>query len=269
MKIFKIVQKLMPASTLCKISGGMLDVQVSWSNKDRTIVRSYDLAKVIKTYGEDHGCIALCWSPKYPDELIWHETTRFSCSERIASERTYSSIMEIGLSLKDTPTTKGRHNAASPSWILRQRLDATALIYLLTPAKNCSVEDAILIFYDVQNDPDTAEVDRTSHRLLVDKKLQSPPALESLKLFLETWLVIKIEGPEKAPPDTYVDLTANCTSGGDIYLDATAGLLNRSRAKSGQRIQLDTRGLEAGEEIVIKAGYKFWPGISQKKIVIA
>ena len=80
--------------------------------------------------------------------------------------------------------------------------------------------------------------------------------------------MIKIEGPEKAPPDKYVDLTANCISGGDIYLEATAGLLNRSRAKSGQRIQLDTRGLEAGEELVIKAGYKFWPGIAQKRIVI-
>ena len=268
MKIFSIGRKLMPASTLCKISEGTLDIQVSWSSKDRTIARSYDLATVIKAYGEDHGCIALCWSPKFPEELIWHETTRFSCLERIASDRSYSSIMEIGPSLRDTPTTKGRHNAASPSWVLRQRLDATAFLYLLTPAKNCTVEDAILIFHDVQNDPDTADIDKTIHRLLVDKKVQSPPALESLKLFLETWLVIKIEGPEKAPPNTYVDLTANCTSGGDIFLEATAGLLNRSRAKSGQRIQLDTRGLEAGEELVIKAGYKFWPGIAQKRIVI-
>ena len=268
MKIFSIGRKLMPASTLCKISGGTLDIKVSWSTKDRTIARTYDLATVIRTYGEDHGCIALCWTPKFPDELIWHETTRFSYSERIASDRSYSSIMEIGPSLKDTSTRKGRHNAASPSWVLRQRLDATAFLYLLTPAKSCSVEDAILIFHDVQNDPDTADVDKTSHRLLVDKKVQIPPALESLKMFMETWLVIKIEGPEKAPSDTYVALTANCSGGGDIYLDATAGVLNRSRAKSGQCIQLDTRGLEPGEELVIKAGYKFWPGISQKKIAI-
>jgi hypothetical protein len=268
MKIFRIGRKLMPANSMVNLSAGILNVEVSWLNKDKRISRSYDLAKVIKAYGEDHGCVALCWSPKFPDDLIWHETTRFSCSERIASDRSYTSVMETGPSLKDTLNTKGRHNAASPSWVLRQRLDATSFLYVLTPSRGCAVEDAILIFHDVENDPETPLNNKTRHRLVVDKKSFVPPALESLKMFLETWLVIEINGPEKAAPDTLVEISATGQSGGEIYIDASAGILNRSRAKSGQRILLDTRGLETGDEIVIKTGYKFWPGISQKKIVI-
>lgn len=268
MKIFRIGRKLMPANSMFKLSAGMLDVEILWPNTDKKISRNYDLAKVIKAYGEDHGCVALCWSPKFPDDLIWHETTRFSCSERIASDRSYTSIMETGPSLKETSTAKGRHNAASPSWVLRQRLDATSFLYLLTPSRDCNVEDAILIFHDVENDPGTPVNKKTSHSLIVDKKALVPPALGSLKMFLETWLMIEINGPEKAAPDTLVELSATSQSSGEIHLDASAGLLNRSRAKSGQRILLDTRGLETGDEIVVKTGYKFWPGISQKKIVV-
>ena len=269
MKIQQINMKRMPASTVCRIVNETLEIEVSWPTKEKQITRSFDLPDIIKKYGEDHGCIALCYSPKFADDLIWHETTRFTCAERIASNKSYTSIMETGPSVKDTPTSRGRHNAASPAWVIKQRLDATAFLYLLTPVRDCKLEDAVLVFHGVDNAPETPTKDQTTHKLFVDGKLQSPPALPSLKMFLESWLPIEIKGPAKMKPDTIADFTIGAPEGAVVYIEATAGIINRMRARDGQKFSLETRGLEVGEEIAIKAGYKFWPGVSEKRVVLA
>lgn len=118
------------------------------------------------------------------------------------------------------------------------------------------------------NEPETPTKDKTSHKLFVDGKLQSPPALPSLKLFLESWLPIEIKGPAKMKPDTIADFTIGAPEGAVVYIEATAGIINRMRARDGQKFSLETRGLETGEEIAIKAGYKFWPGVAEKRVVL-
>lgn len=269
MEIYQINRKIMPFSSVLQIDKNVLKIDARWKSKDKKpISQSHDLSEIIDRYSEDHGCIALCYTPRSKDELVWHETTRFTYSERISSDRSYSSLMQTGLSINDTPQKRGRHNAASPAAILKQRLDATPVLYLLTPARRCLVEDAIIVFHGVDPDPGIPEELRTTHSLSVEGKVQAPPMMPSLKMFLETWLLITIDGPDMIPADEAAKFLLTNTHGGEIYVDATGGILNRSRANSGQRIQLDTRGLDAGDEIIIKAGYKFWPGISQKKIVI-
>ena len=176
--------------------------------------------------------------------------------------------MQVGLSINDTPQTIGRHNAASPAAILKQRLDATPILYLLTPVRGCSVGDCILVFHGVDSDPSMSDEFRTTHSLSVEEELQSPPMMQSLKMFLEVWLPISLGGPDTISPDSGAEYFVSNASGGKIYLEVNSGILNRSRAKSGQSIFLDTRGLSAGEEVVIKAGYKFWPSVSKKKILI-
>jgi hypothetical protein len=176
--------------------------------------------------------------------------------------------METGPSVKDTPTSRGRHNAASPAWVLKQRLDATAFLYLLTPVRDCTLEDAVLVFHGVDNEPETPTKDQTTHKLFVDGKLQSPPELPSLKMFLESWLPIDIKGPAKMKPDMIADFTIGAPEGAVVYIEATAGIINRMRARNGQNFSLETRGLETGEEIAIKAGYKFWPGVAEKRVVL-
>ena len=269
MKIQQINRKLMPASTVCKLVKETLEIEVTWPAAEKQIIGSFDLPDIIKKYGEDHGCIALCYSPKFTDDLIWHETTRFSCAERIASNKSYASIMEIGFSVNDSPAVRGRHNAASPAWVLKQRLDATPFLYLLTPVRDCKLEDAVLVFHGVDNEPETPTKYQTNHKLFVDGKLQSPPALPSLKMFLESWLPIEIKGPAKMKPDTIADFIIGAPEGAVVYIETTAGIINRMRARNGQKFSLETRGLETGEEIAIKAGYKFWPGVAETRVVLA
>jgi hypothetical protein len=269
MQIYQINRKIMPFSSAIQIEKDILKISARWKSQDKKpISQSYNLAEIIGRYSEDHGCIALCYTPRFKDELVWHETTRFTYGERISSDRSYSSMMQDGLSINDTPQKRGRHNAASPAAILKQRLDATPVLYLLTPARGCSVNNSIIVFHGVDPDPGIPEEFRTTHSLSVDGNIQAPPMMPSLKMFLESWLPIAIGGPDLIPADQTAKYLLTNMQGGEIYLEATGGILNRSRAKNGQQVLLDTRGLETGEEITIKAGYKFWPGISQKKIAI-
>lgn len=45
-----------------------------------------------------------------------------------------------------------------------------------------------------------------------------------------------------------------------IYLETTAGTLNRSRMNSAGTVLLNTEGLNPGDSIKVKAGYKYWSG---------
>ena len=268
MDIYQINRKIMPASTTCHIDNGMLEIEFSWPSQGKTLTGKYDLEDIIQKYAEDHGCIALCYSPKYPDELIWHETTRFSYTERMPSTRSYTSIMEIGLSVKDTPSVRGRHNAASPAAVLKQRIDATPVLYLLTPAQNCAIDDAVIVFLAVDADTQTPQSSQTSHQFFVEGVVQNPPVLASLKMFLESWLPITINGADQVAVGDEATYSVGAPAGTTVYLDASAGVINRSRAINAQTFTLDTKGLLAGETINIKAGYKFWPSVASKKVTL-
>ena len=268
MDIYQINRKIMPASTTCHIDNGMLEIEFSWPSQGKTLTGKYDLEDIIQKYAEDHGCIALCYSPKYPDELIWHETTRFSYAERMPSTRSYTSIMEIGLSVKDTPSVRGRHNAASPAAVLKQRIDATPVLYILTPAQNCAIDDAVIIFLAVDSDPEATQSAQTSQQFFVDRVLQTPPTLASLKMFLEAWLPITISGADQIAVGDVATYSVSAPGGTTVYLDASAGVINRSRAINAQTFTLDTKGLLTGDIINIKAGYKFWPSVASKKVTL-
>ena len=268
MDIYQINREIMPASTTCHIDDGQLTLDATWPSKSKVLTGNYDLRDIIQKYSEDHGCIALCYSPKYPGELIWHETTRFSCAERMPSSRSYTSVMEIGVSIKDTPDSKGRHNAASPAFVLKQRLDATPFLYLLTPARNCAVDDAVVVLPAVDSAPQASQSSQTSQQLFLNGNLQMPPVMASLKMFLEGWLPITISGPDQIQAGGTATYTIGAPPGTTVYLEASAGLINRSRAIAGQTFTLDASGLLADETLSIKAGYKFWPGVTSKKVTL-
>jgi hypothetical protein len=53
-----------------------------------------------------------------------------------------------------------------------------------------------------------------------------------------------------------------------VYLSTDIGVINRSRVTESKTFQLDTTGLEAGETVTIKAGYKYWSGVTKMVITL-
>ena len=90
----------------------------------------------------------------------------------------------------------------------------------------------------------------------------------SLKLFLDTWLPITIEGPDTIAAGVKQVYTVKATPKAVVQLSADIGIINRSRVINGTNFILDTEGLNVGEEVTIKAGYKYWDGVSTKKITL-
>jgi hypothetical protein len=86
--------------------------------------------------------------------------------------------------------------------------------------------------------------------------------MKSIKEFLNNWLPISIK---EISDHCYV---VEADTQADIYLWASAGVLNRTKCKSGVQFNLNVEGLYKGEIVEIKAGYKFWPNISKFKVVV-
>jgi hypothetical protein len=119
-----------------------------------------------------------------------------------------------------------------------------ALIF--TPSKNCTPNDVTVYLWDdgfVKFD--NIKLDGV---ISMQDKL---PAVDH----------IQILAPQTSIAGEPITLSiTQPVPGTDIYLESTAGILNRSRLNTGANVLLNTEGLEPGDTIKVKAGYKFWSG---------
>ena len=86
--------------------------------------------------------------------------------------------------------------------------------------------------------------------------------------FLQTWLPITLEGDGSVNAGQATAFKVRAPEGAVVFLEATAGVLNRSRAINGDVVTLDANGLRSGETLRIKAGYRFWPSKVEKSYTV-
>lgn len=271
MNIYVNYRNLLPRTTQLEFSNNSsLSVTTKDMNGDLQDQITYDLQDIINKYSEDHGCIALCVQGKRSvgpiatrgPTIMWHETTRISYPYRTPMGKSYSSLYEDNYSINTSANTSGAHNIASPAWALTEVGNWVPLLFILTPYANCTVDEAIFIYHDTKN-PDSLQVEVD----IDGKKLDSSTVTEmkSIKEFLQSWLPITFAVSQTSKKTTF---TVTADTQANIYLNSNAGVLNRSVAKSGQVVTLNTDGLSSGEEVTVKAGYKFYPNISKTVITV-
>jgi hypothetical protein len=213
---------------------------------------SFSLSDLIAKYSQDHGCIALLpkdMTSREVSKFVALETTQLSLPEKTVSGNSYSSEV----------TTPGKHLSGSPYNVISGRYSSYGYVYILTPTINCAVEDLIIIYRD------TGSADVTVDGQSV---VNTATAIESTKLFLDSWMPVAINGPLTIKTGEKNTYTVTSTAGTTIYLESNIGIINRSRVVSGKSFVLDAYGLEPGEVITVKAGYKYWHGVSTLDVIV-
>ena len=214
----------------------------------QTYTGQFSLKELLEKNSQDHGCIAIFPAQYTPDApLIAVETTQISFPSRTG----------VNLSQNTPETMVGKQHAGSPFSVLSEKYGSYAFVYILTPFKGCSANDVTFVYRDTQN----AVVTNNGNPVTSLK-------MSSMKSFLDAWMPIKITGPSSVnagEKDTY---TVTCPDNATVYLTADIGVINRNRIANNGTFTLDTSGLEAGEVVNIKAGYKFWSGVSTTKITL-
>lgn len=133
--------------------------------------------------------------------------------------------------------------------------DGCPLVTVATPYKNCPIDEAdIIVFMDKSVQPVGWEFARQ---------------IQSFTPYVQQQFVapITIAGPgvvQAGNAATFQVVAPHAKQ--TIYLEATAGILNRQRLLGSGTVRLDTTGLDAGETIKLKAGYRYWPGDAEKQI---
>ena len=124
--------------------------------------------------------------------------------------------------------------------------DLVRLALIMTPAKSSTVEDITVLLFD------DGQIDLTD--IQSDGYVSNGERVRAADS-------ISIDGPAEAPAGAVISLQVEQpVAGTTIYLEATSGMLNRSRLTSSGTVLLNTEGLSAGESIKVKAGYKYWTG---------
>ena len=141
----------------------------------------------------------------------------------------------------------------SKSIPLQYKSDKLRLAWLITPHKGCSLEDATLLLYD------DGQIDLSS--LTINETVED--------LRYRAFPVIGIDGPSTVSPGDSVSLSVTqAIPGAVIYLQTTAGVLNKSRLSSSGTVQITAQGLDSGDQIKIKAGYRHWTGDAEHIITV-
>lgn len=133
----------------------------------------------------------------------------------------------------------------------------TPIVTVATPYKGCSIDEADVIVF----------IDKSVDALGWDFTKQ----IQSFTPYLAQDFVrpITINGPGTIKVgEAGVFQVSAPHSQQVVYLESTAGILNRQRISGSGSVRLDTIGLSAGETIKLKAGYRYWPGDAEKLIQI-
>lgn len=253
MRLVKTVIQQFPMNAVIRITGTLLEFNISGVG-DAPVWQSVDLANVIANFSQDHGCIAI---GEKSGSLFIIETTAVSVARRTTPE-----INTFNTGRGDSPLAIYRSLGGG----------AYPAMLVMTPFKGCTLADCTLYFFDSSGEtiyPATSESAATTVgnvKLELDGRPLRAVDVGKTSEFFSSWLPISLQGPAQAPANSSIALSVSALDGADIYLEATAGALNRSRARNGDVITLDSTGLPKGTQIRIKAGYKFWPGKSDHLI---
>lgn len=141
----------------------------------------------------------------------------------------------------------------SKSIPLQYKSDKLRLAWLITPYKGCSLEDATLLLYD------DGQIDLSG--------LNISEAVENFRY--RAFPSIDINGPFTISPGETISLSVTqAIPGTVIYLEATSGVLNKSRLSGSGTVQLAAQELDSGDQIKIKAGYRHWTGDAEHIITV-
>lgn len=220
----------------------------SFSLEDGVAPHVVDLREVVRDFSQDHGVIAVGEKDGRP---LVVETTTLSYANR--SLRT---LNEAGNAWRSSPLAAYR--------------DAGTTFYpacmLLTPLKGCDVDDCTLYLFGSPGTITYPQTDLSPERTVGQTQvsvngqpLSASPA-PRLAEFLTSWLPISLTGGSQVAAGGSLALTVVGPDGPEIYLEAMAGSLSRSRARNGDVVVLHATDLTPGTQARIKAGYKYWPG---------
>lgn len=140
------------------------------------------------------------------------------------------------------------------------------IVLVATPYKGCSLDDCTVF---VLSD------DGTTHEGF-EFEAETPLLGHFLRgdLFDETGIPdfmdkIKIFGPDTMDPDSVIELEVippyeNQT----VYIEYDGGYINKTKFTGSNRILIDSKFLSSGDQITVKAGYKYWASDNKKIITI-
>ena len=250
MQFYKLLTNRNIVTNQVEIHGDSLKISITDQNDDLqskpSFVGEFSISQLIADYSQDHGCIAL-FPSMFADgaPIVALETTQASLPFKTG----------VNLSQNLPNTLEGKQFAGSPFSIITNTFGSYAFAYILTPFKNCSKDDLIVVVRDSE-----------SLDLKAEGATPSTQSIASMKYFLDAWMPITITGPSAMSVDSTQTFTVEAPDNAVVYLSSDIGVLNRSQVRNGGSFILNTDGLLAGESITIKAGYKYWASVSKKTI---
>jgi hypothetical protein len=272
----KFFQKaLLPYCANYKLNGNLLSFEYRNLKDDDTISLNYDLNEVFDEHKEDHSIISLFYNRsanviKYPFDFFWINSTK----------QTYSSKINI----RDYGDSNGDYR----------------LMDLYVASRKQTLEDCTLIvrFYDI-NYAEQRREELLKKIVMNEFYEKNPDVLEShkkkltpeLKFYYNSNLIIpnsedsffsdqevlsyrneifptlEIVGDDTMSVNSEKSYLISCSDPEiEIYLETTKGIINYSRVYSGTSITLSSSNLSVGDEIKLKAGFKYWSGKTEKII---
>ena len=234
----KILKYLIPENTqkaVVTIVGGTLSFD--FGPEIDGPIYTVDLNEIISKHSQDHGCIAF---GKKAGKLLILETTGNSKLHR-------SSPFDVpqNSARSDTPMS----TYAEVGGVGRP------IGYLLTPIKNCDLNDCTFYFFT-----DVAGL----INITIDGRAIDSETEEMLPTLLNNWLPISLIGDGAVQQGQSVSFVIDAPVGADIFLEATAGALSHTRAVSGSVVTVMAARNQVGDVIRVKAGYRNWPGKAEK-----
>jgi hypothetical protein len=241
MEMLKTTLASYPGSATVDLNAASLTFSIT-DGQEEPVELGVDLLEVVSKHSQDHGVIAVGESK---GKLLVSETTAISVAYR-------------GSPFADTHNTARRDSALA----VYRSLGGTAYpaVFILTPYRGCSFEECVLYFFE-SNEPEDAQVTVNGQALVAQEIVR-------LADYLTTWLPISLVGPSSVSVGQHADITVSCPDNVEVHLEATAGVISRSRARNGDVVHLDLSEIPAGTTARVKAGYKFWPGKVDYEITV-
>ena len=239
MKFIKYPSKAQRPNFAVKLVADALNFRFGLDDLEPSDI-TVNLQDLVDRHSQDHGCVVI----GIKDESV------------LAYE---ANAMTVSTRLSPHSRPQGSIKSSTPLSTYREAGGADMpLAYLLTPTKGCALEECTLYFF-AEDKP-----------MIITSEGSSLVAEDGpvIGVFLQTWLPISLEGDGSVNAGQATAFKVRAPEGAVVFLEATAGVLNRSRAINGDVVTLDANGLRSGETLRIKAGYRFWPSKVEKSYTV-
>jgi len=249
MNMLKTILSPYPQNSDVSLDGSVLSFR-SWLETKPADAISVDLSVVVAEISQDHGVITV---GSKNGSLFAVQTTEYSVNVKGANQASSDGVVR-----QDTPIAVFRSLGGQ----------GYPGVVVLTPYRGCSLNECSLYFFDSSGTAEYPATDSSpacvygSVSLTQDGAPLVASVVGLLPQYLATWLPISFSGGTQIPAGGTLSLTVVAPDGPEVYLEAMAGSLSRSRARNGDIVTLNAIELAPGTRIRIKAGYKYWPGKS-------